>query len=436
MSVLKRASTRYAVYESLDSWWGIARLFGARALWRDAPAPSLMPVLKVTPPRPMAYAMLDAWRGFASLWVVLLHAAVAGVAIQDSMELQRKPLFAFSIMGSLGVQLFFVISGFCIANAAVSAFGRDRGHWKFVKARFRRIYPPYLATSLLAAALSMLAGWLVSRGYLHSSSSGRFDVLGQSLKFYVAAITLTQIPLGEVPILIVFWTLCYEIAFYLIVFVALIVVRFCGGGVRGLLNGLHSLTILVLLTLIWQPQHQVFPFSLWPQFGIGVLTFDLLMHARDLRPRLFGVAVSLLALLLASLYNHYSGLVTVGTRGQIVTCLLFMGTLLLLYPFDAHLMRSWPVRLLGWLGSFSYSVYLTHPIAQGLVLQGFRKFRPITSETLIYVFWLQVVAAIACAYVFYWVFERPFARGSRNRVTRSNAAQHETEANPHAIQPA
>ena len=56
------------------------------------------------------YRMLDAWRGLAALWVVMLH-----------VRLETTPdwLYRFGAYGHLGVPMFFVISGYCIANAAM-----------------------------------------------------------------------------------------------------------------------------------------------------------------------------------------------------------------------------------------------------------------------------------------------------------------------------
>lgn len=56
------------------------------------------------------YHLLDASRGFAALWVVMLHVSLLGLP---------QPIYEFSSFGLLGVQMFFVISGYCIANAAL-----------------------------------------------------------------------------------------------------------------------------------------------------------------------------------------------------------------------------------------------------------------------------------------------------------------------------
>ena len=71
------------------------------------------------------YLTLDAWRGFASIWVVLVHASlIIGVMFPD---LAQSPVFILCKKGGLGVQMFFVISGYCIASAAGSAIRHTHG---------------------------------------------------------------------------------------------------------------------------------------------------------------------------------------------------------------------------------------------------------------------------------------------------------------------
>src|SRR5205085_11721384 len=136
---------------------------------------------------------------------------------------------------------------------------------------------------------SVLAGWMLHHGYLKNSSVASLDLAHQRLRFYFATLTLTQLPLGMPPVVEVCWTLCYEVAFYGIVLLALFVSRLAGLRARHLLNALHVLTIATLLALIWRPRHGVFPLNLWPQFGLGVMAYDILVHPRQARPIVFAV---------------------------------------------------------------------------------------------------------------------------------------------------
>jgi len=153
------------------------------------------------------YQTLDAWRGIACLWVLLFHASsITGVMFPD---LFRTPLF---VLGSRGVQMFFVISGYCIASAAGSAARRRHGFWQFMQARFRRIYPAYWCAFLLSAVLAAAAALLVASGHLQSSYLKDHDPLTEGWLYTAANIGLLQAPLHQSYLLIVSWTLCYQIA--------------------------------------------------------------------------------------------------------------------------------------------------------------------------------------------------------------------------------
>ena len=65
------------------------------------------------------YQMLDALAWDRMLWVVAIHGSVG--LVQQNPALVHSPLMFLCLNGGLGVQLFFVISGYCIACAAASA---------------------------------------------------------------------------------------------------------------------------------------------------------------------------------------------------------------------------------------------------------------------------------------------------------------------------
>ena len=118
---------------------------------------------------------------------VLVHHAV-----QQSVNLGRSvPAADVLMLGYLGVDFFFVLSGFIICHAVL---GRDTTPVQFAKARFRRVYLPYFPIGLAVAALLLLV-----------PTAHRWDWLA----------TLTLLPAGA-PALTVAWTLQYEVTFYLI----------------------------------------------------------------------------------------------------------------------------------------------------------------------------------------------------------------------------
>lgn len=80
---------------------------------------------------------LTAMRFFAAMWVVAYH-------FTPSLGLGMPPLIA---KGYLGVELFFVLSGFILSHVYMEAFGDHRFRYlDFLWARLARIFPVHLVT--------------------------------------------------------------------------------------------------------------------------------------------------------------------------------------------------------------------------------------------------------------------------------------------------
>src|SRR5262249_5807489 len=108
------------------------------------------------------YETLDAWRGLACLMVVVHHAGYAlGWAETTGSWARWLTWLAVNRM-NLGVTLFFVISGYCIAASLEATRRRGDTPWVFLGRRVWRIYPPYWVALLgFAAVTSALdAAWL------------------------------------------------------------------------------------------------------------------------------------------------------------------------------------------------------------------------------------------------------------------------------------
>ena len=94
------------------------------------------------------YRSLDLWRGAACLAVVVYHAAGAATLSSGSSGFfDRLALPALRVVGFgwIGVPVFFVISGYCIAATSDSQRHRGLPTRRFFERRFWRIYPPYWA---------------------------------------------------------------------------------------------------------------------------------------------------------------------------------------------------------------------------------------------------------------------------------------------------
>ncbi len=143
---------------------------------------------------------LDGLRLFAALAVVAYHYTGYGPAVRRSWGLPAAEafpgLFSVTQYGRLGVELFFLISGFVIC---MSAWGRDLP--AFVRSRVTRLFPAYWAAVLLTFTVVAV----LSAQYQRVSFT---DLL--------VNLTMLQTPIGAAQVDGVYWTLWVEACFYLL----------------------------------------------------------------------------------------------------------------------------------------------------------------------------------------------------------------------------
>ena len=116
-------------------------------------APELVPAA-ASPPAPRLH-FIDGLRGMAMLMVLLSHCWLYGGQWTVILPLGTRSVNLASILayGNTGVNLFLVLSGFCL----YWPFVKDRARreptlWEFAKKRCRRILPPYYAALVLFGA--------------------------------------------------------------------------------------------------------------------------------------------------------------------------------------------------------------------------------------------------------------------------------------------
>ncbi|AEW96128.1 MULTISPECIES: acyltransferase family protein [Streptomycetaceae] len=170
---------------------------------------------RTAPGRPARLRALDGLRLVAALAVCGYHYAGRGGDIARAWGASPSRLFPGlagpASYGCLGVQLFFVISGFVICMS-----GWGRGPRAFAASRAARLLPAYWAAVLLVTAVFALP-WVA----YHPVSPS--DLLTN--------LTMLQMPVGAHRVLGVCWTLWAEARFYLLF--ALCVLWRGGGATRG-----------------------------------------------------------------------------------------------------------------------------------------------------------------------------------------------------------
>lgn len=107
---------------------------------------------KARPAPPFLTVSLDIARGLAALMVFCFH-------ISNLITAASPTLGRLASYGYMGVPIFFVISGYCMAASAKQVLRKNRSAGSFLRKRFLRIYPPFWASILVIMAIPyLLAG--------------------------------------------------------------------------------------------------------------------------------------------------------------------------------------------------------------------------------------------------------------------------------------
>ncbi|QDV36466.1 acyltransferase family protein [Tautonia plasticadhaerens] len=315
------------------------------------------------------YALLDAFRGVACLMVVLHHAGFALLAGETpepgAFEEVGRWLNLVLRRLDLGVPLFFVISGYCIAASVDATRRRGSSPARFVARRVWRIYPPYWAALawflLVTIGLQRLG---LERLLCCHSPFGLELILPQDLTApqWAGNVTLTETwrhLVGGGPAKIftrVAWSLCFEEQFYFLCFLLLIVAS------KRLFSAMGWLTLAIVLVRVAAADVGMIRYlegtfvDLWHQFAVGLAVYWRLnvpsepWKDRAVEAALVGMAVVGFSARIPNQPVAYS----TGTTA------LFGLLLIGLKDRDAWICsRSW-MRPMTFLGRRSYSVYLYH----------------------------------------------------------------------------
>lgn len=336
------------------------------------------------------YAFVDALRGVASIGVVLYHVYSKNLLPMSGYELP-EPLHAIGSNGNLGVYIFFVISGFVITQSIRGAEITPRFVGWFALRRSLRLDPPYWATIAAMIALSYASG-RIQRDHAPLPLP-TWDAVVAHL-FYLQGF------LGYPQIVGVFWTLCYELQFYLALVVLTGVWQWLRPALRTRWAVFGPLWIASLVCVAASPDPTdgaVFVYA-WPYFFLGAAVNWV--HNREAPPLALAViAAGTAAVLPFAPLKAGIALVTAGA----------------IYAVSASgkLTSLTLGRVLQYLGRISYSLYLVHMlIGTPLVRFALRHLGPVHFTTAVVLTCLGVAASVAAAHLMYVVVERPAVRWS------------------------
>ncbi len=314
-----------------------------------------MPIAKSQP----RIGVINALRAFAALAVAWGH-FVAG---------QGKYLGPTGKYGYLGVDIFFVISGFVIPWSLYRSGYGLRDYPRFMVKRNIRLYPPYLAS----IAISILATNFILVPLFHIP---RLTVTGPDLLLHFAYLN----DLFHVPwVNVVYWTLAIEFQWYLLVGLVMPLLASSRKFAR------FSITVAMLgayYTVYWDR----LVFHYLPVFLIGVFVFQYRARIIE-RTEMFGLIVAMV-FAMSRISGWLVPLVAVPTG------------LLIAFSHFEH-------RAADRVGDVSYSLYLLHLPIGVSVIGCLSHWLPFSSWYLGLLDMVGVAASMGAAWVLYQFLEKP-----------------------------
>ena len=328
---------------------------------------------------------LEALRGLAALWVLLHH------GMQSTGNLIGHTGLNFKIFanGYMGVDFFFVLSGFIIAMSSDRLVSTGRGFREYFTARSIRIYIPYLPVVIAMLVLYTF-----------------FPRMSEGSRASISVVTsLTLLPTNLPPALSVAWTLVHEIIFYAIFSLFFIS--------RKALEGFLTLWTISIIA-VWFSGMELSIFSRYFLSPIN-LCFVLGVVTYWATKREINKGAGVVALVF--------GLVLVGSQAwaaepnRVMIACGFVA--LIIASLSPTLLSLSPGRALTVLGAASYSIYLIHNPALTLFIRIIRNFHLSPPLVLLII----SIGALMAGLLYHFAYERYALKWVRDRIERQTKMQ-------------
>jgi len=284
--------------------------------------------------------ILDLLRFFAALSVVLYHYTYVGYMKYPAILIDFEAMGSIFKYGQLGVELFFMISGFVILLSS-----ENKSIFHFVISRIARLYPAYWVGVSLTALLIVLFGE---------------DIFSVTLRQYVVNLTMIQQFFAVPNIDSVYWTLFVEIRFYFLVFLLIFFGQikflkyyFLGWSVVSVINWFYPINAYLSYYLI---------LDFAPFFIAGSIFY---IAYRDNRFTIFDYTILLVSFVSAIFYliQKKSSLeITFDTEFSMIVFLSILSAFFLLFFVISkkNVVIKKDKRIYMMLGAVTYPLYLIH----------------------------------------------------------------------------
>jgi peptidoglycan/LPS O-acetylase OafA/YrhL len=332
--------------------------------------------------------ILDVLRGMAAIWVCLFHFTRDGRTVDDNSVVAQ-----ISAWGWLGVQMFFVVSGYVIPMSMMNRGYRIRDFGSFMIRRMKRLEPPYVASVGIILLLPLLASLVP--GYRGKPAVYSMPQLAAHALYLNALLDYDWIN----P---VYWTLAIEFQYYIVI--GLVFPSLCS---RKPFAASLSVFALSAAGLLFKDHGELLPHWL-PVFSLGICAWQL--QSGLVRPAESLVSMAGLACMCAF---------GVGIPEAIAGFL----TAVAIMTFGC---RPVPLvlRVFSHFGTISYSLYLLHePVGNRVFNLVLRLDHSYVSPGLVLTSGL--VGSVIASAIFWRLVEIPAQRWSRASTFGSGEARSE-----------
>jgi peptidoglycan/LPS O-acetylase OafA/YrhL len=302
--------------------------------------------------------------------------------------------------GHLGVDLFFVLSGYLIYGSIV-----DKNYFsvtKYGKRRIQRIYPTFLVVLAAYIALSFI---------FPGESKLPLGTIDKTIYIIQNVLLLPGI-LDIEPIITVAWSLSYEAFYYLLIPLVVFSLKLKSWKVENRLWFWATTSVIGLLTfsLVGGPIRLL-------MFISGILLFELYSKKQCIL-RKGGTRFLLLALTIFGFRSIYDVNYSLSLLSVFI---LFLMLCLCAFNQGSTAYKWLTYTPLRWLGNMSYSYYLIHGLTLKFCFLIFGSTVTVgfSSNSLYYWFWVPLFAfTFIVSFMLFFIVERPLSL----QVNRSGMA--------------
>lgn len=338
-----------------------------------------------------AILSMEGLRGLAVFLVFLVHYSVLIEPWIANDTSTHQLLLYIKATCTVGVDLFFVISGYLIYGSLIK---KEKPYLVYMKRRIQRIYPTFTVVLIVYILLS----------YIYPSASKLPDDFFATVVLVMQNFFMLPGLFDVKAINSVSWTLSYEFFYYLTIPVVI-------GG---------------LSIRNWEKKYRVLFFSLiiiggfiyfyfnkghvrLLTFVAGILLFEAISHGYKNKVPFIGVGAVIVSFAtMIYVMNHEVNL----WYRYVAVCLSFVLLCYESFTTTGVVNKFFRLKYLRWLGNMSYSYYLIHVLSMKALLMFFERLHPASSsDTMLFYYMMPIAFAgsIIFSFILYVFIEKPYS---------------------------